>query len=926
MNVNKWICVGLCLCLLVGLAQTSDQAANPADRRAPASVESMVANWLALDKNEDGKLAQDEVEGLMKQYFGRNDTDRDGFLVRSELEDLARRLRSNRNRRANTNRQRPPMSTEDLLARVPEGVTILPDIAYRTGNEAWKLDLAMPKEKGGDPRPALIFVHGGGWRNGDKRASAFLNPTLEFATKGYVCITVNYRLLGNAQGIDDCIADVKCVVRWLRAHAAEYNVDPTRFGAYGNSAGAHLVSILGLCPKSARMEGDGPFQEYSSMVQAVVASATPASFMIPMSERARARQSASTMSDELKKRISPISYVNAGAPPFLLFHEVSDATVGVYQSDKLAEALKAAGAKEVLYERYTDGSGHGVFNKNIDKTGPLREAFFERVLKKDYSKAQIGTWGDQGDGTYLNPILNGDYPDVDIEQVGDTYYLITSTNHYTPGMTLLKSKDIVNWRLIGHVFDKLSWEPTYNYDAMRGYRKGVWAGDIAYHDGIWYCYFIDTASGLYMSSADKIEGPWTTPKLMLKKRGWTDPAAFWDEEEGQAYLICNFGRENPKEKLNYQRMFRMSWDGERLLDEGKVIYKGAGAEAAKIYKIKGEYYIFLAQWIEGDRKQLVLRGKSIYGPFERRIVMEKADGALRSVCQGALVQAADGSWWLTHQLVQHRGKAQGHLAGATTPRSFEGRSQWLVPVKWENGWPVVGADPDGNGIGNTVAGGKKPILGFPIDAPQTDDEFDMDSLGPQWQWNHNPRDARWSLTERPGWLRLHANVPVGTGGFWNASNTISQRLMGKGQGLITAKLDISAMQPGQQAGMARHSGRYVLLGISVDQAGTKTLVFNDNGKTTAGPVIKRDVIWLRSHNDGAQAYYEYSLDGHSFQRFGAEFILTFGRWRGDRPGFYCWNNDQGAGHIDIDFFHYDYDGPSQSSVCTLISLVVFSQN
>jgi len=580
----------------------------------------MVSNWLAQDKNGDGKLAQDEVRGLMKQYFNRNDTDKDGFLVRSELDDLARRLRSNRNRRTNTQRRQTQVSTADLLARAPEGVTIVPDIAYRAGNEAWKLDLAMPKDKDGQPRPALIFVHGGGWRNGDKRAPAFLNPILEFAAKGYVCVTVNYRLLGNAQGIDDCIADVKCAVRWLRAHAAEYNVDPTRFGAYGNSAGAHLVSILGLCPKSARMEGDGPFAQYSSMVQAVVASATPASFMIPMSERARQQgRTASVMSEELKKKISPITYVNADAPPFLLFHEVSDGTVGVYQSDKLVEALKAAGAKEVLYERYTDGSGHGVFGKNIDKTGPMRAAFFERVLKGASSQAQIGTWGDQGDGTYLNPILNGDYPDVDIEQVGDTYYLITSTNHYAPGMTLLKSKDLVNWRLLGHVFDKLTWEPTYNYDAMRGYRKGVWAGDIAYHDGKWYCYFIDTGSGLYMSIADNIEGPWSEAKLMLKKRGWTDPAAFWDDEEGQAYLICNFGRENPKEKVNYQRMFKMSWDGERLLDEGKVIYKGAGAEAAKIYKIKGEYYIFLAQWIEGCVRiipggimQLDCRSSSIY--------------------------------------------------------------------------------------------------------------------------------------------------------------------------------------------------------------------------------------------------------------------------------------------------------------------------
>jgi acetyl esterase/lipase len=248
----------------------------------------------------------------------------------------------------------------------------------------------MPTKTSDVPRPALIFVHGGGWRNGDKRTASFIDPTLEFAAKGYVCISVNYRLLGETTSIADCVADVKCAVRWLRAHAEQYNVDPQRFGAYGNSAGAHLVSMLGMCPKSAGMEGDGPNQDQSSMVQAVVASATPASFSVPMSDRAKARRQQPQrvryeMSEETKKKVSPITYVTADAPPFLLVHEISDRTVGVYQSDKLVEALKAAGAKDVTYKRYEDGSGHGVFGKNIRETGPMREAFFDRVLREQTS-------------------------------------------------------------------------------------------------------------------------------------------------------------------------------------------------------------------------------------------------------------------------------------------------------------------------------------------------------------------------------------------------------------------------------------------------------------------------------------------------------------------------------------------------------------
>ena len=277
---------------------------------------------------------------------------------------------------------------------VPEGVAVFPDITYREGESgAWRLDLAMPEERGTRPRPAIVFIHGGGWRFGDKRKEPFLGPALDFASKGYVCVTVNYRLLDEAP-MPACVEDVKCAVRWLRAHAGQYNVDPEAIGAYGNSAGAHLAAMLALCPASAGLEGDGPWQEHSSAAQAVVASTTPTSFMVPMSDRQKERMESNTMPDkllrnkpqelpeELRKRISPITYVNAGAPPFLLVHEASDPVVGVYQSDELVKALRQAGAEDAAYMRYEDGSGHRVFIANIEETGPAREAFFQRTLGK----------------------------------------------------------------------------------------------------------------------------------------------------------------------------------------------------------------------------------------------------------------------------------------------------------------------------------------------------------------------------------------------------------------------------------------------------------------------------------------------------------------------------------------------------------------
>jgi beta-xylosidase len=207
---------------------------------------------------------------------------------------------------------------------------------------------------------------------------------------------------------------------------------------------------------------------------------------------------------------------------------------------------------------------------------------------------------------------------------------------------------------------------------------------------------------------------------------------------------------------------------------------------------------------------------------------------------------------------------------------------------------------------------EKPVQGFPVDAPQTSDEFESEQIGPQWQWNHNPRNERWSLSEHPGHLRLYASSPVGEGGFWKAPNTLSQRIMGKGEGQVTAKINIEGMVAGQFAGLCRFSGQYVLLGIKANEAGEKQLIFQHNQDVITGPFLTANTVYLRSNNVGRDAYFSYGTDGKNWERFGPDFLLTFGRWRGDRLGFFCWNenNDEKKGFIDIDWFHYDaYDGP-----------------
>jgi len=546
-----------------------------------------------------------------------------------------------------------------------------------------------------------------------------------------------------------------------------------------------------------------------------------------------------------------------------------------------------------------------------------------------------GSWGDQGDGTYKNPILNADYPDVDVEQLGDTYYMISSKQHLSPGMVILESKDMVNWTIIGHVWDSLSWAPEYNWDRMNGYAFGVWAGDLAYHDGTWFCYQIDNKHGLYVSSAPNIRGPWSAPHQMLPvEKVIDDPAVFWDDDTHEAYLICNTGnkQKSPENKVpgGENRIYRMSWDGKELLDQGVAVYTGIGTEAAKIYKIKGIWYIFFGEWYitdtttkpgvpnpKNDRKQIVLRSsKSIYGPYEKKIVLEKGNGFDRSCSQGGLMQAPDGSWWYTHQLIQN------------IESPFQGRPQCLEPVTWMDGWPIIGEDVDNDGIGEPVKRHKKPIEGFPVTAPKTDDDFSKAKLGVQWEWNHNPRNSHWSLTERPGWLRLMASMPVtrerkagpdknqwtnqdGVGtAFWRACNTVSQRIMGTTTGTATAKLDLSNLAPGQRAGCVRYGGVYHLVGVKTDDAGKSTLFFMDkDGNETVGPEITGSQLFIRTTNNGNQAWFEYSTNDKSYQRFGPEFTLQFGKWTGDRLGFFCWNDKEEKGWMDVDWFKYDYDGP-----------------
>ena len=331
-----------------------------------------------MDEDDDGAISRSEAKGRMLANFDRVDQDSSGLIDKDELSQLFKRLREARGQGGVVGSALVPGN-----ASVPGGVELRENIAYREGNGKWTLDLMLPKDRDDKLLPVIVFIHGGGWRNGDKSSGVFREYPLEYASRGYVCASINYRLVDEG-AILDCIADCKCAVRWLRAHAEEFSIDVNNFGAYGNSAGAHLVAMLGLSSAQDELEGDGPHREYSSAVQAVCCSATPTNFRLWGEEvRSGGGRAAALFGEEDTERVmelaSPVTYVTSSSPPFLMMHGTADTTVPVQQSDDLRALFQEKNSQDVTYLRI-DGAGHGVFRQYSSETEPAMREFFDRVL------------------------------------------------------------------------------------------------------------------------------------------------------------------------------------------------------------------------------------------------------------------------------------------------------------------------------------------------------------------------------------------------------------------------------------------------------------------------------------------------------------------------------------------------------------------
>jgi acetyl esterase/lipase len=256
---------------------------------------------------------------------------------------------------------------QDAAPAEPKRITIYDDLRYREGDsKSWTLDLALPENFGDEKHPALVIIHGGGWRNGTKRDRPYRAMLTEFALKGYVTLSVEYRLIGEAP-MPACIEDVKCAIRWLRAHADKYKVDPDRIAAYGHSAGAHLALMLAMTSDNSQLEGDGPWKEHSSRITSVIGGSPPT----VLSRR---------FSDEPEK-YAPLTYVKKEMPPILLIQGTADTIVRADTTDAFVEKCKQAGFEDMTYVKI-EGGDHGVaYEQAMDRSMRAMNEFLERTLK-----------------------------------------------------------------------------------------------------------------------------------------------------------------------------------------------------------------------------------------------------------------------------------------------------------------------------------------------------------------------------------------------------------------------------------------------------------------------------------------------------------------------------------------------------------------
>jgi xylan 1,4-beta-xylosidase len=516
---------------------------------------------------------------------------------------------------------------------------------------------------------------------------------------------------------------------------------------------------------------------------------------------------------------------------------------------------------------------------------------------------------DNGNGTYSNPLFYEEFEDPDVIRVGDDYYLAGTTMHMNPAVQLMHSKDLVNWELAGYCMDRLDLGPAFRLEGGRGiYGRGIWAPCIRYHNGMFYVFSNVNAVGLQVFRSKSINGPWERNQLP----GRHDLSVLFDDD-GKIYIISGNRSPYPIEELAPD--LKSFVPGVRHQLDARM------GEGHHLYKINGKYYDISA--IPGaTTDQMVARADSINGPWTvERMVQGESLGVTTvaidratpndrglTLHQGGMCDTPSGEWWSI--IMSDHGSA--------------GRMVALVPITWDNDFPLIGLPGNLRKAPNTWI---KPNTGYtqnPKPAFIHDDNFDSGELNHEWQWNHVPDDSKWSLTEKPGVLRLHS-LPAND--FYGARNSLCQRPPGP-ESIMTVELDTSGMVAGDTAGLALLSSPYAWIGVVKTAEGMTLQMYNSPnrgrgfGRREAAPVpantptISSDTppkhIWLRVYCnfDTDEAIFSWSADGKAFTPLGDPFTMTFQliTFQGVRPSLFNYNTSGRPGGY-ADFDNYTVEEP-----------------
>ncbi|HEY3413137.1 MAG TPA: glycoside hydrolase 43 family protein [Armatimonadota bacterium] len=527
--------------------------------------------------------------------------------------------------------------------------------------------------------------------------------------------------------------------------------------------------------------------------------------------------------------------------------------------------------------------------------------------------AAAPTWtADNGNGTFTNPLFYDEFSDPDMIRVGDDYYLTGTTMHAMPGLPVLHSRDLVNWKFLSYAVDRLDFGPEYRLeDGKEIYGQGIWAPSFRWHNGTFYIFSNVRGQPTQILSARDPAGPW---KRSVMKQGFHDMSVLFDDD-GKVYIVWGY-REMKFAQLNDELTDIVPGTERSLFPPDSLM-----GEGAHFYKIDGKYYITSA-WFDGTMRMACARADKPEGPYE----VNPAISIGEDYGLGGVHRLSSNNYrppFKVHpplpKSAGNRGLHQGGLV--STPKDvFWGFSQMdytavgrltcLAPITWKDGWPYFGLP--GN-LGRTPRIWVKPDTGnvSPVSAPyQRSDDFSSPALNPIWQWNHAPDDTKWSLTERPGFLRLHS-LPAAE--FWWARNTLTQRSVGPASN-PTAVLDTKGMKAGDIAGLALLNLPYAWIGVHRSTDGWALERYDQTTGETVRVPLSAGRVWLRAECDFLTeiARFSYSTDGATFTPLGGEFAMVFQlkTFEGVRYALFHYNTGgRLGGYADFDGLTIDEPRP-----------------